>query len=374
MQIRALWRKLHLWLGLLAGIPLCVCAVTGSAIVFEHELDGLIRPAPPGLSATGPVLPLDELFQRVRAQLPPGIDGLGIDVPDDRLASAWFTQPAASGTGSSRRERLAVDAVTGTILVRATGTQALWPVTAENLMPVIRAVHLRFAAGQTGRLLIGICAIVLLSSCISGLVVWWPRGGKWKVALTVKRGARGHRLHVDLHRVTGIYGAILLLMLSVTGLYFIFPQTMLATPSLFGARSPFPAWPVARAPDPGAERISAAEALQRATAAVGAVPVSLNWQKVGKTPHVYMVKLLPDPDDEADWRLVFLDPYRGDVLERRQPQSATTAADVYARWQLPLHSGTAFGLPGRLLVLAAGFALPGLFVTGVLIWNKRRRR
>ncbi|MBM4259546.1 MAG: PepSY domain-containing protein [Deltaproteobacteria bacterium] len=40
-----------------------------------------------------------------------------------------------------------------------------------------------------------------------------------------------------------------------------------------------------------------------------------------------------------------------------------TAGDIFLQWMLPLHSGDAFGLPGRLLVCLDGLLCPVLYLT-----------
>lgn len=53
--------------------------------------------------------------------------------------------------------------------------------------------------------------------------------------------------------------------------------------------------------------------------------------------------------------------------------AAMTPADTYFAWQFPLHNGEAFGLPGRLVVFVSGLVPCGLYVTGILIWARKRR-
>ena len=52
-----------------------------------------------------------------------------------------------------------------------------------------------------------------------------------------------------------------------------------------------------------------------------------------------------------------------------------TAESNPAPWLtwLPLHSGTAMGSPGRILLLAEGLALMILTMTGPLMWWQARR-
>jgi uncharacterized iron-regulated membrane protein len=69
--------------------------------------------------------------------------------------------------------------------------------------------------------------------------------------------------------------------------------------------------------------------------------------------------------------VVWVDQYRGDILHRRDPRTIS-AGDTYLLWQFPLHSGEAFGLPGRLIILLSGLSLPLLYATGLWIWWRKR--
>jgi uncharacterized iron-regulated membrane protein len=64
----------------------------------------------------------------------------------------------------------------------------------------------------------------MLVSMAAGLYLWWPRNRNWYGALTFKRGARGRRRLLDLHNVFSVYLYVPLLILAVTGVYFLKPH------------------------------------------------------------------------------------------------------------------------------------------------------
>jgi uncharacterized iron-regulated membrane protein len=77
-------------------------------------------------------------------------------------------------------------------------------------------------------------------------------------------------------------------------------------------------------------------------------------------------------NDSGSTRL-WLDAYTGQRLGARDPLAAETpSGDTLITWLYPLHSGEAFGTPGRAFITAFGL-IPLIFaITGVLIWWKRR--
>jgi uncharacterized iron-regulated membrane protein len=69
---------------------------------------------------------------------------------------------------------------------------------------------------------------------------------------------------------------------------------------------------------------------------------------------------------------VSIEQYSGAVLRIQGPHEAS-AGDHVLGWLFPLHTGQAFGLPGRILMVAVGLAPMGLYMTGVILWWNRRR-
>jgi uncharacterized iron-regulated membrane protein len=61
----------------------------------------------------------------------------------------------------------------------------------------------------------------------------------------------------------------------------------------------------------------------------------------------------------------------GRPIARRHDNGAS-AGDQFFAWQYPLHSGKAFGLPGRWIVFVSGLLTALLVVSGLMLWWRRR--
>ena len=70
---------------------------------------------------------------------------------------------------------------------------------------------------------------------------------------------------------------------------------------------------------------------------------------------------------------IFVSGQTGKVFGRLIPGEGTVG-DIISQWQYPLHSGKAFGLVGRILICLSGIVVAILSITGVIIWNRKRRR
>jgi len=60
------------------------------------------------------------------------------------------------------------------------------------------------------------------------------------------------------------------------------------------------------------------------------------------------------------------------VLSQNVPWKGT-AADVFVQLQFPLHSGRILGMPGRIMKSLMGLMVAMLSVTGIVIWERKRR-
>lgn len=70
-------------------------------------------------------------------------------------------------------------------------------------------------------------------------------------------------------------------------------------------------------------------------------------------------------------RTIYVDQFRGDILQANDPLSGD--GDGFIQWQWPLHSGYVYGWPGRIAVFLFGLSWPLLFATGVIRWLQKRR-
>jgi uncharacterized iron-regulated membrane protein len=115
--------------------------------------------------------------------------------------------------------------------------------------------------------------------------------------------------------------------------------------------------------------ISVQRAVEIATAALpGARPVSIEFPADARG--VYLVTL----DTGAVWKTqVSIEQYSGAALRIQGPHAAS-AGDQVLGWFFPLHTGQAFGLPGRIVMVVIGVVPTCLYLTGLIFWWNRRRR
>ena len=88
----------------------------------------------------------------------------------------------------------------------------------------IAELHDHLGGGRTGLRVNGLGAIAITLMCLSGAVIWWPGRTRWRRSLMLHRGVDSRRFIWDLHNVLGFWLVLLILMWSLTGIYFAFPD------------------------------------------------------------------------------------------------------------------------------------------------------
>jgi uncharacterized iron-regulated membrane protein len=208
---------------------------------------------------------------------------------------------------------------------------------------------------------------------LSGIILWWPRKGRWLAAFLVKRGARGLRLHLDLHHAAGIWGLSIFLVLSVSGVYLAFPRTVsgavqAAFPERESPVKPIPPgfpknWPI----EPEEAIAIAKTAVPDATPVGVLLPrtpsatLMVQMETRGLTPSIPPITVAFDPSDTG--KIHIDDP-------RNYPLPDRILNLFYA-----LHFSVGVGPVWTFLVFLAGLMPLFLTVTGITIWwTKRSRR
>lgn len=364
ISVRALARRIHLWLGLSLGGLFALIGVTGSILVFYVDLDDALRPE---IKLSGSAAPpcWEHVLATARATYPDKTGPWRFEVTDrgGDIPARYYAP----------RERAGRDFAPMMVWFSADGARVLrrdyW---GDYAVTWIYDLHHRLLLQSTGAKILGWSGIAMLLLLISGLVAWWPRPGALGKALRVKRNASPIRKLYDAHKVVGLASLGLLVLLAATGILLAMPKESAAvlTPAL-GAASASPAISASRPFGPQA-RISVDRA---AAVARQALPdARLVWIETPAVDHgAYRLRMQADGDPSARFphSFVWVAADSGRVLAIINAREANPH-DQLLNWLHPLHDGSAGGLPGRLLVLLAGLAPGHLLIVGVLRWRLRK--
>jgi uncharacterized iron-regulated membrane protein len=351
--------KVHLWLAIILSLPMVLIGISGSALLVQREILNHSHPsATAGLRKTIP-----ELIAAAQKAAPAGAVAKRVDLPasDGASASVRFTPRE-----EDKPERdIFIDPVSLNILggedVVERGPILAFLITIHAFLAMPPPIGLPF---------VGWNGVIMTFMGLSGLALWWPRRGQWRNAFFVRKGARGLALHLDLHRTVGFWGLLVLLAVSISGIYLTFPQKI--GPFI---KNHFPAADITTDPLPGYRRFAADvtpdQAITSAQSAVrDARPMAIELP--GENPS-YTVELEPLGVAPTDPRvIVVLDGKTGSVDYIDDPRNYA-ATDQVLNVQHNLHFGVGLGWIWMILVFLSGL-MPLLFaITGLTVWWKRRR-
>lgn len=348
--LRAKIVKLHRWLGLAAAAFWLLQAITGTMIVFHWEIrdaaiSDLHRPtdpagierrltifAPPGTKAT-----LDSMW--TTAGLPDRYD-------------VYFTDAA----GESRSARIAGD---GTIL---RGVEE----PSGGILDTAVGLHHNLLADTTGDWIVGITGLLLVTNLIAGLMVAWPRNVPWKsVVKPINRGPVAARLF-SWHRAIGLWLVLPALVLVVTGTFLKFPD---GVSKLVGADTPsLPPVPARGAP------VGVGRAIETAFAALpGSTLVSVGFPTAEDATYTIRLQTPQEMLRPYGASRVLVDANDGRVRGSFPIVEASFATRAFNAL-VPIHTGRVAGLGGRLLTFTIGIWLIAMIITGLLLWQRRRKK
>lgn len=377
-RARAVWVQVHLWTGLTLGLVVALVGLSGSLLVFagpmiRAEQGAIVAPEPSPLAAGRPWTGIDRWIANTRARHPElaGIeyvlapDAAPVPSAVPLLVGHVHAQGPEGEEVYEGHQVVGIDPVRGEPL----GTFLF----EDTWTGLLMSFHAGLLAGTVGdQLVVWSSLLALTVSVGSGLYLWWPRSGGWRLALTLKKGARGRRRLLDLHNVGAVWLLAPLVLLLATGLLILRPQWFY--PALQAAseiREPdFEALAAEKRPDCGRLGPEAALAL-----ALRDYPGwRLRMMSIPEERNVpYYVGLMREGGDAKVMATeLWIDRACPTVLFARRGD-ALTAAETLLSWNLRLHADLGLGLIGKALVFLAGLLLPALWVTGLLLWVGRRR-
>ena len=352
--------QLHWLLGITAGAVLAVMGLSGAVLSFEDEL---LRAANPGFAEIAEhhadrqhPLALSELVPLLQAGSERPLQRLRIDATGQRPSVARFA--------GGKDHWVYFDPYSGERFSALRG---------QAFFDFVEDLHRHLAAGERGKWITGSCAIALLFFTLSGLYLRWPRRWwHWRSWLAVEWKRSGRGFLWSLHSVVGTWVLLIYLMSALTGLWWSFDGYRSAASTLLGV-------------PPAAKHQVATDAsldLHRIEATLYALPgvragfIDLRMpEKPGQALNVRV--MAGDPSQRGGHHdrahdLLQLDPASGAVLDAR-PYARQGAGGQLATSVFALHSGSYFGVPGRVVVMLSSLGMSLFFITGWMLYLDRRR-
>jgi sulfite reductase (NADPH) flavoprotein alpha-component len=364
--------QVHWFFGITAGLVLALMGITGALYSFEDEIVDALNPETLFVQPQGAYLSLAEMVTRVEAQAHDKVSMFRIEPGSNRIAQVWF-QPAP---GQRRGEMHNFNPYTGAFTEDAVG---------QDFFGFILNLHRFLAAGEYGKQVTAACTLILVFFCLSGLYLRWPRQAlNWRAWLTLDWAKKGRSFNWDLHSVFGTWCLIVYLLLAVTGLMWSYDwfsngvTKLIGDPPVVGeqrrgggprpAPGPRDAAPVQSA---AADYAAIADTIQK-TAGSDLKAYNLRMpQGPGQMATVFYV--LKDAPHPRALNQITLDPANGQLKAVSRYADKSYGAQLLVS-NYSLHTGSYWGLPGRIVITVAALMMPLFFITGWLLYLDRRRK
>ena len=365
LLIRRYLLKVHLYLGLLLGGAFALLGMTGSFLVFYPEIDRGLNPELVNPSDMHSLPSVQTWFDHLHAQFPERKGAWRIEIPrsSDQVVFARYLKPEETDPNIFKPMVVALDPNSGAVL-----NARMW---GDYLVTWVYDLHYALLMGKSGTVLVSLLGMALLVSVLLGVYLWLPRGKQRFVKAIPKVRSGSKKAIYDIHSYTGAYGAVLLLLMVVTGVGLATPQWVEPLVNLFSVRMDKQTV-YSSVPMPSTQRITADQAV---SVGLAVFPTAkLRWIEAPiKVEDVYVLRLQQpaEPSQRFPKTFVWIDQFSGQVLASRDALKVNSG-DAFFDWLHPLHNGEALGLTGRILAFVSGLLPLALFLTGWIRFRQKR--
>jgi len=356
--------QLHWFFGITAGLVLALMGITGAAVSFQDEILRALNPTVLSVEKReAGVLPPAELVRKLEATEGHAVSRLWVERESGNAARVLFTPPA----GESRAQVRYFDPYTGNYVGDIVG---------QDVFDFVLQFHRFLVMGETGRQITGACTLILVFFCLSGLYLRWPRQvASWRAWLTLDWRKKGRSFHWDLHSVFGTWCLLAYLLSALTGLSWSYDWYSQGLTKLLSdapqnermrKRGPPP-----EGPAPAANYDAIWSSIY-SNAGAGLSAYNIRMPAVAGQPATVYYLLKDSPHDRAV-NQINIDPATGEVKSHDQYASKTFKSQLLTSLYA-LHTGSYFGLAGRIVLTVSSLLMPLFFITGWLLYLDRRRK
>lgn len=381
---------------------LIVVGLTGSLLAFYPELERLLNPHFYPKQVLPKMLDPATLAELVETRIPNAqVNAVMMEANPGATIVSIRSRPDSSGQPAALGfDQIIVDPYTGEELARrqfGAISEGL-----INLMPFIYKLHYELALGKFGMWVLGICALIWTLDCFVGFYLtlpqrrknasialpvtakenhpnWWRR---WWPAWKIRWRASAYKLNFDLHRASGLWLWLVLLIFAWSSVYMNLWDTVYTwtTRAVFEYRERWTELPKLDQPidEPRLSWREAQTVGERLMAEQSRIHgfevekvVALRLER-DRGAYNYIVRSSRDILDRRGRTMLLFDADNGEFRLLVLP-TGWLAGNTVSHWLYALHMANVFGLPWRIFVCILGLVIVMLSVTGIVIWMKKRR-
>lgn len=207
---KKIWFKIHLYLGLTAGIILMIIGITGTLLSFQKEIIWLFNKDSYVVEVIGERLSEKQIIDNFNSKFPKAkIKALTINSDP---SSSVVINIASNAKGKAGRRGI-------NYYINPYNSEILPNVEGAKTFKFIEKIHRGLIAGDVGKQIVGASTLLLLVLMLSGVVVYFPRLKKaFFKSFTFKFKHKGRSFLSTMHSALGMWVLPFYLVSTITGL------------------------------------------------------------------------------------------------------------------------------------------------------------
>lgn len=376
--------KLHLWFGLSIGVIVFIVSLSGTMYVFKEEIQNSLRKEAMSVQKEDiqkNPLTIAVLKEKITLEINEKFPVSAVEIPLDKSKSYKFSYYEKNKKGWNYFDEVLINKLvyvnqyTGEIL-------AIYD-EKYDFFTLLKYIHWGLLLNSDwGKYVVGIPVVLFIIMLITGIILWWPQNKKarkgrfwfnWKNIKTWKRK------NYDLHNILGFYASFIALLLSITGIYFAYPYVKNTFNFALSGSIDLPKEKEIKSPDSLLAKNNAIfDFTAQQTKKLYSQSSSFRIPLIGKNKKGKELKNIPvtvygEEGRFSERNQLIFDKYSGKLLANK-PHQQLNNAEKYANANYDIHTGSYFGLFGKIIWFIAGLICTSLPVTGFLVWWGKRNK
>ena len=410
--------QIHWFLGITAGLILSIMGVTGAIYSYEQPIQKWLSPDSFTVQVENKAkLTPAEIYQHFQTESPETkINSISIATAPDESSSINIVKE-----GARKGYTMMINPYTAEVLPEVKG---------KDFFQFIQQLHRNLTVGEVGKQITGACTLMLIFFVLSGLYLRWPKKHSFKQWFVIKPKLKGRNFLWDLHAVVGTWVVIFYLILACTGLYWSYDWWRNGMFKVLGVEKPQPEMQAGRGEgnqrsqanraegqrdggnsgegrgDTARSEKQAKDSPNRGEQSGGEsrqhdekqgikpeqiqIALTQTWSgfnsQIKRDYSTLTVSIPKKADGKVEVSFVDAIPqherarnkaiynYQNAQLEKVELYEDKKLNEKIMSSMLPVHRGSFFGPVYQFIVMLAALAMPLFFVTGWMLYLKRRKQ
>lgn len=353
--------KAHLFFGLLSGTILVIIALSGAIMAYEPQIKKYLNKdiyEVPLLNK--PKISVEKILEDFKTKVNGEIQAVSFS---NIKTSSFAVKVKIDG----RKKAV-------TYYVNPYTLEFLGEAKAENFFRTVENIHRTLLLKEFGRQIIGISSILFLILLFSGLYILYPRlKNRFFKNFSFSFKSKGRFFLSSIHSSLGLWFMPIYFVLIITGLTWTYPSYSKAIYNLVGLEKP--------------ARIIDKLKIKRSKDTFSNLDLAIKMFN-DNIKHKYQFSFVKIPKKGTVYSFIYLDESATQRRERNKLilDISTKQIIKHERYEkkglneqimmsiLTIHTGEYFGLIGQSIMFIVCLFVPMFFVTGLLMYRKRKNK